>query len=170
MSKVHELRTVQRLPVSLEKAWDFFSHPKNLAVITPEELNLKFTNELFGEAAYAGQVIAYTVKPLLGIPMFWLTEITHLEEGRYFVDEQRRGPYALWHHQHHFREIPGGVEMTDIVHYQIPFYPFGELALPLVKKKLQEIFAYRIKRVEEVLGKWEDQRLPSPARPMIVTS
>ena len=154
MSKVHELRTVQRLPVSIEQAWDFFSHPKNLAVVTPDELNLRFTNELFGSDAYAGQVITYTVKPVLGIPVFWLTEITHLEHERYFVDEQRRGPYAMWHHQHHFREIPGGVEMTDIVHYQLPFYPFGEVALPFVKKKLRTIFDFRYKKTEEVLGKW----------------
>lgn len=152
MPKVHELRTVQRLPVSLEQAWDFFSHPKNLAVITPDELNLRFTNELYGDDAYAGQVITYTVKPLLGIPLFWMTEITHLVPGQYFVDEQRRGPYAMWHHQHHFREIPGGVEMTDIVHYQVPFYPFGELMLPLVKKKLREIFDFRFTKIEEVLG------------------
>lgn len=151
---MHELRTVQLLPVSLEQAWDFFSHPKNLAVITPDELNLRFTNELHGAEAYAGQVITYTVKPLLGIPFFWMTEITHLQEGRYFVDEQRRGPYAMWHHQHHFRQIPGGVEMTDIVHYQIPFYPFGELMLPVVKKKLKEIFNFRYQKIEEVLGRF----------------
>ena len=152
MSKVHELRAVQLLPVSLEKAWDFFSNPKNLAVITPKELNLKFTNELYGNEAYAGQVITYTVKPLPFIPFFWMTEITHLEQGKYFVDEQRRGPYALWHHQHHFREIAGGVEMTDIVHYQLPFYPFGDIALPFVKQKLKDIFDYRNRKIEEVLG------------------
>jgi ligand-binding SRPBCC domain-containing protein len=156
MSKVHELRTAQRLPVSLEEAWAFFSHPKNLAVVTPDELNLRFTNELYGAEAYAGQIITYTVRPLLGIPVFWLTEITHLEHGRYFVDEQRRGPYAMWHHQHHFRQIPGGVEMTDIVHYQLPFYPFGELALPSVKKKLKAIFDFRYRKTEEVLGKWQE--------------
>ena len=159
MSKVHELRTVQLLPVTLEKAWDFFSHPKNLAVITPDELNLKFTNELFGEDAYAGQVITYTVKPLLGIPLFWMTEITHLETMKYFVDEQRRGPYAMWHHQHHFREIPGGVEMTDIVHYQLPLWPFSAIGMPLVKSKLKQIFDYRYKRIEEVLGAY-----PSPSQ------
>jgi ligand-binding SRPBCC domain-containing protein len=148
MSKVHTLQTVQLLPVSLEEAWHFFSHPQNLAVITPDSLNLKFTNKLFGEEAYAGQVITYTVKPLLGIPFFWMTEITHMEPMKYFVDEQRRGPYALWHHQHHFREVAGGVEMTDIVHYGLPLYPFGNLALPLVKKKLKEIFDYRYQKIE----------------------
>lgn len=148
MSKVHTLQTVQILPVSLEEAWHFFSHPKNLAVITPDALNLKFTNQLFGEEAYAGQVITYTVKPLLGIPFFWMTEITHMVPLQYFVDEQRRGPYALWHHQHHFREVADGVEMTDIVHYQLPFYPFGNLAMPLVKKKLQEIFDFRYQKIE----------------------
>lgn len=160
MSKVHELRRVQMLPVSLKEAWEFFSHPKNLAVITPDELNLKFTNELYGEAAYSGQVITYTVKPLLGIPFFWMTEITHLEPGKYFVDEQRRGPYSLWHHQHHFREVEGGVEMTDIVHYQLPLWPFSNIMLPLVKGKLEQIFEFRNKRIEDVFGKY---RTPSPA-------
>lgn len=140
------------LPVSLPKAWDFFSHPKNLAVITPAALNLRLTHELYGNEAYAGQVITYTVKPLLGIPFFWMTEITHLVHRNYFVDEQRRGPYALWHHQHHFREIDGSVEMTDMVHYQLPLYPFGEMALPLVKKKLKGIFDFRYQKIEAVLG------------------
>lgn len=153
MSKIHVLRRVQLLPVSLDTVWDFFSNPANLAVITPKELNLKFTNELFGNEAYAGQVITYTVRPLLGIPFFWMTEITHMKAKKYFVDEQRRGPYALWHHQHHFRETAGGVEMTDIVHYQLPFYPFGEIALPVVKKKLQEIFDFRYQQIEAHFNK-----------------
>lgn len=165
MAKVHELRTVQLLPVSLEEAWDFFSHPKNLAEITPAALNLRFTNELFGADAYAGQVITYTVRPVLGIPLFWMTEITHLREGQYFVDEQRRGPYALWHHQHHFRPVAGGVEMTDIVHYQIPFYPFGELMLPLVRRKLKDIFNYRRNKIAE---RWPDDGKPFSRQSMPV--
>ena len=91
---VHMLKKVQNLPVSLDEAWDFFSHPKNLSVMTPEYLNLKFTNPLFGDEMYAGQVITYNVKPLLGIPMFWMTEITHVQPKRFFVDEPRFGPYA----------------------------------------------------------------------------
>ena len=152
---VHVFTSVQRLPVSLDEAWSFFSHPRNLAVMTPPYLNLKFTNELYGDGMYPGQVITYRVKPLFGIPLFWLTEITHVVEGRFFVDEQRFGPYALWHHQHHFREIDGGVEMTDIVHYKLPLGPLGRLANALfVRRQLDGIFRFRYQKVEEVFGKW----------------
>jgi ligand-binding SRPBCC domain-containing protein len=149
---VHVLQQVQRLPITVEEAWHFFSQPKNLAVITPAELNLKFTNEVYGEEIYPGQVIMYKVKPLLGIPLFWMTEITHVDRLKFFVDEQRKGPYALWHHQHHFKAIAGGVEMTDIIHYRIPFGPLGALGLPLVKKQLHQIFSYRKQKVEELFG------------------
>jgi hypothetical protein len=148
---VYSLQQTQFLPISLDEAWDFFSHPKNLAVMTPEYLNLKFTNELFGEEMYPGQVMTYKVKPLLGIPMFWMTEITHVEPKKFFVDEQRVGPYALWHHQHHFKVVEGGVEMTDIVHYKAPLGILGDIAVHLfIKKQLEGIFEFRRKKVEEV--------------------
>ncbi|GAA4342155.1 SRPBCC family protein [Flaviaesturariibacter amylovorans] len=149
---VHVLKQVQQLPLSLEEAWAFFSHPKNLAVITPEHLNLKFTNELHGEEIYPGQIITYKVKPLLGIPMFWMTEITHVERLRFFVDEQRQGPYSIWHHEHHFVEQNGGVEMTDIIHYKLPFGPLGNIGHGFVKKELRNLFAYRRKKITELFG------------------
>jgi ligand-binding SRPBCC domain-containing protein len=150
---VYSIKEVQRMPVSLDEAWSFFSHPRNLAVMTPEYLNLKFTNELFGDEMYPGQVMTYKVKPVLGIPMFWMTEITHVMDRKFFVDEQRFGPYALWHHQHHFREIHGGVEMTDLVHYKVPGWIIGDLANTLfIRKKLEEIFSFRRKKVEELFG------------------
>jgi ligand-binding SRPBCC domain-containing protein len=152
MSKIHFLKQIQRLPVSLEEAWQFFSNPKNLAVLTPEHLNLKFTNEVYGEEIYPGQIITYNVKPLLGVPLFWMTEITHVEEQKLFVDEQRKGPYALWHHQHHFKSIDGGVEMTDIIHYKLPFGFLGSIGTPLVKKQLHQIFGFRKQKVEELFG------------------
>jgi ligand-binding SRPBCC domain-containing protein len=105
---------------------------------------------------YAGQIVEYTVKPLLGIPIYWMTEITHVIEKKYFVDEQRYGPYSLWHHQHHFKEIESGVEMTDIVHYKIPFWFIGDIANHLlVKNQLQQIFDYRYRIVEKRFGKME---------------
>ncbi|RYY94666.1 MAG: hypothetical protein EOO11_17420 [Chitinophagaceae bacterium] len=149
---VHVLKQVQQLPLSPEEAWDFFSHPKNLAVITPPHLNLKFTNELHGEEIYPGQIITYKVRPLLGIPLFWMTEITHVERPRFFVDEQRQGPYAIWHHEHHFVERGGGVEMTDIIHYKLPFGPFGNIGHFLVKKELRNLFAFRRKKITELFG------------------
>jgi ligand-binding SRPBCC domain-containing protein len=156
MSRVYVLQRVQRLPLTIEQAWDFFSHPKNLFELTPPELNLKFTNELFGEAMYPGQIITYKVKPVLGIPLFWMTEITHVNKPLFFVDEQRRGPYALWHHEHHFKSITGGVEMTDLIHYAIPFGPLGDLAHTLfVKGQLEQIFTYRFQKTEALFGKFD---------------
>ena len=102
---------------------------------------------------YPGQIIEYKVKPIAGIPVYWMTEITHVEAEKFFVDEQRFGPYALWHHQHHFSEIPGGVEMTDIVHYKIPFGFLGDIAQWLfIGKQLEKIFDFRWKAVEEKFG------------------
>lgn len=150
---VYQLQYQQKIPITLEQAWSFFSHPKNLAVMTPDYLNLKFTNQLFREEMYPGQVITYTVRPVLGIPMFWMTEITHVVDKLFFVDEQRFGPYRLWHHQHHFREIPGGVEMTDIIHYKIPGWWLGDIAHKLfIGKQLREIFTFRERKVVELFG------------------
>lgn len=153
MSKVYSFQTIQIIPVNLEKAWDYFSNPANLAGITPEGMGFRVISKFHGDRMYAGQVIEYKVSPLLGIPMYWMTEITHVEEGKYFVDEQRFGPYSLWHHQHHFRVVEGGVEMTDIVHYKLPFWFLGDLANSLfVQGKLRGIFDYRFKKVAELFG------------------
>ena len=154
MSKVYSLKTVQTIPVGLDKAWDFFSNPANLQAITPQNLGFKIISEHHGNEMYAGQVIEYTVKPVLNIPLYWMTEITHVADKKYFVDEQRFGPYSLWHHQHHFKETADGVEMTDIVHYKLPFWFLGDIANTLfVKNQLKEIFDFRYKVVEEMFGK-----------------
>jgi ligand-binding SRPBCC domain-containing protein len=153
MSKVYSLKTVQVLPVSLEQAWDFFSRPQNLKEITPSNLGFHILSKHHGESMYAGQIIEYTVKPVLGIPLYWMTEITQVSEHRYFIDEQRFGPYSLWHHQHHFKTVPGGVEMTDIVHYKIPFWWLGDIANALfIKKQLQGIFDFRYRKTEALFG------------------
>lgn len=159
MSKVHHLTSVQKLPVSLEKTWEFFSDANNLLTITPPFLNLKVTNEVFGDEVYAGQIISYKVKPLAGIAVSWTTEITHIVKEKMFVDQQIKGPYKLWHHQHHFKSIDGGTEMTDIVHYRLPLRLVGELAHSIVKRKLVEIFTYRFHKITKVFGKWPDQKL-----------
>ena len=104
MSKVYSIKTVQTIPISLDAAWDFFSSPANLQKITPASMGFNIISKHHGDKMYAGQVIEYTVKPLLNIPLYWMTEITHVEELRYFVDEQRYGPYSMWHHQHHFKQ------------------------------------------------------------------
>ena len=160
MSRIYRLKSIQKIPTKLEDAWAFFSNPHNLLAITPPFLNLKVTNEIFGNEAYAGQVITYTVKPLFGIPVSWMTEITHIDKLRLFVDEQRKGPYQLWHHQHHFKAIEGGVEMTDMVHYRLPFGVLGNLAHAItVKNKLEEIFKYRYFKINEVFGDWPESTM-----------
>ena len=154
MSKVYSLKYVQLLPVSLETAWDYFSRPSNLRDITPPRLNFKIISRYQGDRMYPGQVIEYKVHPIAGISLYWMTEITHVKPLEYFVDEQRYGPYSLWHHQHHFRETDGGVEMTDIVHYKIPFWFIGDLANSIfVKKQLEDIFKFRNEKAEMVFGK-----------------
>jgi ligand-binding SRPBCC domain-containing protein len=155
MSSVYSIKTVQRIPISLEKAWDFFSKPDNLKDITPDNLGFNIVSKHHGDRMYAGQIIEYTVKPILGIPLYWMTEITHVAEQQYFVDEQRYGPYSMWHHQHHFKAIDGGVEMTDIVHYKLPLWFLGDIANTImVKSQLKGIFNYRYKAVDDKFGKW----------------
>jgi len=151
----HTIHTVQKIPVSLGKAWEFFSDPANLQVITPPGMGFKIVSRHHGEKMYAGQIIEYKVSPVLNIPVYWMTEITQVKDREYFIDVQRSGPYKLWHHQHHFREIPGGVEMTDIIHYKIPMGFIGRMAnVFFVKKKLAGIFAFRRQKTEEIFGAW----------------
>lgn len=151
---VYSIKTIQQIPVSIETAWDFFSSPANLQAITPQNMGFRIISTHHGDKMYPGQVIEYKVKPLFGIPVYWMTEITHVEQLRYFIDEQRFGPYSMWHHQHHFRPIEGGVEMTDLVHYKNPFWLLGDLANTLfVKKRLHHIFEFRRQKIEELFGK-----------------
>jgi len=153
MSKVYSFKTVQEIPMSLNQAWIFFSNPQNLADITPDNIGFKIISKHHGDTMYAGQVIEYKVSPVFGIPLYWMTEITHLDSKKYFVDEQRYGPYSMWHHQHHFKVIDGGVQMTDIVHYKLPLWILGDFGNCLfVKNKLQQIFDYRFKKVEQLFG------------------
>lgn len=153
MSRVYSFKTVQMIPVNLDKAWEFFSDPANLSTITPDEMQFKTISKFHGDTMYPGQLIEYRVSPLLGIPLYWMTEITHINPKTHFVDEQRYGPYSFWHHQHHFREVEGGVEMTDIVHYKLPFWFLGDIANSLfVSAKLKKIFDYRFNKVVELYG------------------
>lgn len=153
MSKIYSIKTVQKIPIAIDTAWDFFSSPANLKKITPDNLGFEIISKHHGEKMYAGQIIEYKVKPILGIPLYWMTEITHIADKKYFIDEQRFGPYSLWHHQHHFKEINGGVEMTDIIHYKLPLWFIGDIGNAiLVKHQLKKIFDFRFKKVEELFG------------------
>jgi ligand-binding SRPBCC domain-containing protein len=150
--KLYRLHTIQDLPISKDQAWDFLSDPKNLKIITPNYMGF---NILSGadRKMFPGQIIQYIVTPVAGIPTKWVTEITHVKEGEYFVDEQRFGPYALWHHKHFIKSIPGGVRMEDIVDYKLRFGVLGQLVHPiLVKPKLKEIFEYRKQKLIELFG------------------
>ena len=153
--KIYTLHSKQNLPISLEEAWEFLSNPKNLKTITPPYMGFK---TLSGDDRnmFAGQIIQYIVTPVFGIPMKWVTEITHVQDKRYFVDEQRFGPYALWHHKHFLKEIPGGVEMEDIVDYKVPMGILGQMVHPfLVAPKLKEIFDFRTKKLIELFGEFK---------------
>jgi ligand-binding SRPBCC domain-containing protein len=151
--KINTLKQQQFLPLSLSKAWSFFSNPHNLKDITPPSMDFRVISDT-GTETYAGMIIHYTVKPMFGIPVRWVTEITHVREPHFFVDEQRFGPYTFWHHQHLFKEVPGGVEMTDIVSYALPFGPLGSLVRELiVKHQLNTIFGYRRTVLEKMFPK-----------------
>ncbi len=152
--KVYNLTRTQILPISVAEAWDFFSTPKNLSKITPEHMGFEILYISGGEKAYAGQIIRYNVSVLPGIKMHWVTEITQVKEGVHFIDEQRFGPYALWHHQHHFKAVPSGVEMTDEVNYGIPLGILGRLAHFLfVGSEVNRIFDHRYRILEKYFSK-----------------
>jgi ligand-binding SRPBCC domain-containing protein len=152
---MYSLKCVQKLPISLEAAWDFFSYAGNLKEITPASMGFKVTSDPeFSNKVYPGQIISYIVTPILGIPLTWVTEITQVEHLKYFVDEQRFGPYSFWHHQHHFKAIEGGVEITDLLHYKAPMWILGDIANAVfIKGKINEIFEYRKQVLEGRFGK-----------------
>ena len=146
------LKKKQILKVGIEEAWDFFSNPKNLATITPEDMTFKVTSEPT-DAIYQGQIITYKVSPVLKIPINWMTEISHVEAPYKFVDQQLVGPYKVWHHQHHFKEVSEGTLMTDLVYYSISPLFFGRIADHLfVRAQLNKIFDYRYQKIEELFN------------------
>ena len=141
---------IQFVPASLDVVWDFFSSPSNLSKITPPEMGFLITSPEH-QGMYPGMFITYKVSPALGIKLNWVTEITQVDHRKFFIDEQRQGPYSIWHHEHHFKEVDGGVEMHDILFYKVPFGIIGKLAdLVFVKNKVQEIFRFREKKIEEL--------------------
>ncbi|MBK7141281.1 MAG: SRPBCC family protein [bacterium] len=148
----YQLTRTQTLPISLPEGWRFFSDPRNLKVITPEWLGFEILDDL-PHHIYPGMIIRYRVRPLFGLPVTWVTEISQVQEPTLFVDEQRVGPYALWHHQHHFRQVESGIEATDIVTFKLPFGFLGTIAYHLfVKRKLNDIFAYRYQVLQKRFG------------------
>jgi len=152
--KFYTIKAEQQIPISLGEAWDFFSSPLNLQKITPKEMNFVVTSDYTtATKMYEGMLITYTITPLFGIKMNWMTEITHIKDGEYFIDEQRFGPYSLWHHEHHFKEVKGGVLMTDFLYYAMPLSALGRLAnAAIVSGKVKKIFEFREKAILELFG------------------
>jgi ligand-binding SRPBCC domain-containing protein len=151
--KLERIHTLCHLPVSVSEAWIFFSDPRNLQRITPPSLGIEIASDI-PPRMHPGMLVTYTISPLFGIPVHWVTEITHVLEPKLFVDEQRFGPYRFWHHQHHFREVEGGTAVEDLVHYALPFGPAGRLlAGRFVRGRLAGIFSFRRRFLEETFGR-----------------
>lgn len=150
----YQLHKTQKIPTTIDKVWDFISSPANLKKITPGYMGFNITSKMLSEKMYPGMIISYKVSPVLGIKITWVTEITQVKEKEYFVDEQRVGPYTMWHHEHKIEPIEGGVLMTDIVSYKPPFGFLGSIANSiLIKKQLEEIFAHRTFAVEKMFAR-----------------
>lgn len=148
---MHVLEREQFLPIALEEAWSFFSSPKNLAVITPPEMGFVIRQPFDDRAMYSGQRIRYTVKPVFGVPLTWITRIDTVEAPHRFVDTQQKGPYKRWWHMHTFEAVPGGVMMRDRVEYELPLGPLGDMAHRIfVKRRLQDIFAFRFNTLQKM--------------------
>lgn len=151
-SGIYRLYSQQFLPISIEEAWSFFSTPQNLQKITPENLDFRITSPEKGEA-YLGQIITYSIRLNKIFKMNWVTEITYITKGKSFVDEQRFGPYKMWHHLHNFEKVDGGVLMTDIVHFKLPFSWIAPIIYSLfVKRNLSTIFNHRITILDALIS------------------
>ena len=150
---IYQFAEEQKIPANIDAVWDFVASPHNLKHITPAYMRFEITSKNLPQAMYPGMIISYKVSPILGIKMTWVTEITHVKDKVYFVDEQRMGPYAIWHHEHHLSAIEGGTLMSDIITYAPPLGILGAIANWLfIKKQLREIFDYRKAAVIKIFG------------------
>lgn len=149
--QIHRLIRSQLLPISLEKAWEYFSRPENLNNLTPNDMHFEILTDVKGKKMHQGMIIEYRVSPLFRIPLRWVTEITEVEEPYFFIDTQLKGPFALWHHEHHFEKKGNGTQMTDKLHYALPLGFLGEFANKLiVEKRVLNIFNYREEKVKSL--------------------
>ena len=156
---IYTLHREQVIPAPIERVWAYFATPFNLNEMTPPDMAFEFVQG-GDEVMYAGQVIAYKVAVLPGIRVRWLTQITHVEPGRSFIDEQRAGPYRLWIHEHRFELLPQGVHMTDHVTYALPFGPLGDFVHAVyIRQRLKNIFDYRREKVKTLF--------PNPAETLV---
>lgn len=148
---MYQVKRKQIIPITLKEAWSFFSEPDNLKEITPPYLSFRILSRSDAGEMYPGMIITYRISPLLNISLNWATEITQVKDQKYFIDNQISGPYKIWHHEHHFKEVQGGVEMRDILYYQLPYGILGRIAHRIfVRKKVKEIFNFRYKKIKEL--------------------
>ena len=149
---MYQFKTTQKLNISINEAWSFLSNPKNLKDITPEYMRFDIISG-DDKKMFPGQIIEYILTPVFNIPFKWVTEITHVKQKKYFVDEQRFGPYSFWHHKHFIKEVEDGVIMEDIVHYKLPLGIIGRLAHRLfIRNKVEEIFSFRRKKLDSLFN------------------
>ena len=149
----YQIHKTQKLAVSIDEIWEFISNPSNLKRITPPEMGFDITSGNGAAAMYAGMIITYKVSPLFGIKMNWVTEISQVEEKKFFIDEQRIGPYKFWHHQHKISAIENGVLMEDIITYQPPLGILGGIMnVVVIKRSLNKIFDFRKEVLKELYG------------------
>lgn len=156
MPKIYSVKRSQNIPVSLAVAWNFFSKPENLKKVLPQNIQFNITSPLDSPVIYQGQIIEYDVKSMFGIHFKWVSEITEVETNQFFVDEQKAGLFSVWKHQHYFIEIPGGVEMTDILQYRFRFGFLGAILHALfVRKRIEQMFNFRAGKLMAIFGRYE---------------
>jgi ligand-binding SRPBCC domain-containing protein len=160
--KLHTLQQSQGLPIAARTAWEFFSNPANLARLTPPDMQMRHPGGDQTAPIFPGQMLWFDIRLVPGLWQTWVTEITHIDPGVSFIDEQRAGPYKLWRHRHLITPIHASAcEVTDTVHYALPFYPCGELAHSLmVRPMLEKIFAYRKQALALILGGGQEAATP----------
>ncbi len=146
---MYQFKAEQFISAEIEQCWDFFSDPANLKLITPDYMGFDILTEVPDEM-YEGMMISYRVRPLMGLPVNWVTEITKIDPMNMFIDEQRKGPYRFWHHEHYFRKVEGGVLMNDLLSYDLPLGVIGKIAHRMVRKRIEEIFDYRCKKIRDI--------------------
>ncbi|MBI9053901.1 MAG: SRPBCC family protein [Bacteroidales bacterium] len=150
---MYSIKRSQKIPLNLTKAWNFFSKPENLKLITPKDLSFKILFRSDAGEMYPGMIVSYTISPLFHITLKWTTEITQVKENKYFIDNQINGPYKIWHHEHHFKETENGIEMRDILFYEMPLGFIGRFLHKIfIRKKIEEIFSYRANKIKELFG------------------
>jgi ligand-binding SRPBCC domain-containing protein len=151
-SGIYSLQVKQELQLNREEAWNFFSDPANLSLITPPKMAFIITNDV-QDTIYPGQIISYRIRILPFLKTNWVTEITHVQVGDYFIDEQKSGPYSMWHHEHSFKETGRGIRVYDRVFYKVPFGLFGRILHTLfIKKQLSTIFSFRYQKLNSLFN------------------